>query len=156
MASSFPSRPVYDQTSNEFTAVGLHFLRSYFARNPRPNDNELKELEKQCGCEIRKLRGSFASMRQYDKRKQEKKANSNDTTTTAHAWSLESLPPESPELSTAIEFLNTISRDQAGDFFKKIKTKGGYKLLMNPKHVGVEIPVEEIGLLSSVTPEDGN
>jgi hypothetical protein len=58
MASSFPSRPVYDQESKSFTAVGLHFLRCYHVRNPHPDKDALKQLANRIGCEFLKLRVS--------------------------------------------------------------------------------------------------
>jgi hypothetical protein len=62
---------------------------------------------------------------------------------------------DSPDVSTAIEFLNNISNDQAAELDKKMIPMNRYKYLINPAHVNKKITPEEIISFTSETSQDG-
>jgi len=69
--------------------------------------------------------------------------------------SSQSTPPEIPELSIPIQFLNSLSKDEATKIRKIMLKRSPCKKLINPKYVDKEIAVKEIAALISEPSEDG-
>ncbi len=92
----------------------------------------------------------FQAMRRYDVvRSQQPLVSLHQSVLT------ESLVEVEEELSTAVQFLNYISRIQATTLLKEIYKSDSYKFLINPAHVDGDINPDEIISFTSVTSEDG-
>jgi hypothetical protein len=79
----------------------------------------------------------------------------NSPSTSVVASSSQPTPPEIPQLSIPLQFLNSLSIAEAKKIRKIMLERSPVEKFINPKHVDNEIAVEEIATWISETSKDG-
>ncbi|CAF1337274.1 unnamed protein product [Rotaria sordida] len=133
MESSPSEQILYNKTTKRFTQAGHFYINSYFIETRYPTNNQFAAIEKHTGCPVSTLRRKFGRMRKQ--------------------FPLLTYVPL--RIINTINFLNTITMEEAIALKTQILDANTYEFLINPKHVNEKITINEISSFTSNKIHDG-